>query len=61
MYLFRTSVRKVFTVQKKKSKRSSPPVVRVSHVAEPKCVCQGVHGRKRDHSWKGVQGTIEKE
>ena len=38
-------VGKEFKVQWKKSKQSSPHIVRVSYGAEPKCVHHAVHGR----------------
>ena len=52
---------KIFTVEKKKSKRSLPHIVHASHVVEPKFLHHGVQGRKRFHGWKTVNGAIEKE
>ena len=49
------TIRKEFMVIKKKSKQSSPHIVRASHGAELKCMCHGGHGRKKVHI------TIERE
>ena len=55
------TVGKEFMVQFEKSERSSSHIVHASHGAELKCMCHGVHGQKRVHSWIRVHGTIEKE